>query len=465
MACAYVVPHYLRFGIGHPVRTAEFGLVPVASSSSKPGQRYFRCDVMWRRPGEVGLRLIDSAGRTSRKTLLALCALEPAGPCAAQKAPARDLRPTPRNHGPAGLSMLGDGHVSDGAGLTISRRRTDARPPDLAQSRPQRHSDPRRRLGLSVRIYCRLWALAAASAAPPAPTETRTTPLADAPARARAKIGPARQGRQGSGARRCRAAPRRHAPLRPTRCIDRGFSGSAERLRQRDRRPCAALPGYRLAARESAGTQDAASRRLAPSGLVCSFSGAGSWVRQSSPLRPRLSLSARRVQRARSSLPGLLQQLVDALSGDASAHPLPLLPGQVGGRIPVLQALREPIGAALAYLIGAIGSAGFRGAVLRGCRWVFLYANKGFNGARRGCRSRRRRAFLLRLSQGQGRTAGNAQRERADIQQLAHATPRGWLRIWEGSPPQASPPIRKTTENRRSGFLPARFTRGPGAPP
>ena len=38
----------------------------------------FKCDVMWRRLGEVGLRLIDSAGRTSRKTLLALCALEPA---------------------------------------------------------------------------------------------------------------------------------------------------------------------------------------------------------------------------------------------------------------------------------------------------------------------------------------------------------------------------------------------------
>jgi hypothetical protein len=94
--------------------------------------------------------------------------------------------------------------------------------------------------------------------------------------------------------------------------------------------------------------QDAASRRrLAPSGLVCSFSSAGSWRR----------LSSRCASVA--SLLGLLEQLVDALPGDASANPLPLLPGQVRGRIPVLQALREPIGAALAYLIGSVGSAGF----------------------------------------------------------------------------------------------------------
>ena len=40
------------------------------------------------------------------------------------------------------------------------------------------------------------------------------------------------------------------------------------------------------------------------------------------------------------SLFGLLDELVDALPGDASAHPLPILFGQVGSRIPVLQALR-----------------------------------------------------------------------------------------------------------------------------
>ena len=64
---------------GARVRTAESGLVPnrVFLFQAKSSD-IFECDVMWRRPGEVGLRLIDSAGRTSRKTLLALCALEPA---------------------------------------------------------------------------------------------------------------------------------------------------------------------------------------------------------------------------------------------------------------------------------------------------------------------------------------------------------------------------------------------------
>jgi hypothetical protein len=65
--------------VGARVRTAESGLVPsrVFLFEAKSCD-IFECDVMWRRPGEVGLRLIDSAGRASRKTLLALCSLEPA---------------------------------------------------------------------------------------------------------------------------------------------------------------------------------------------------------------------------------------------------------------------------------------------------------------------------------------------------------------------------------------------------
>jgi hypothetical protein len=63
---------------GACVRTVEFGLVPsrvflfVAKNAD-----IFECDVMWRHAGEVGLRLIDTAGRSSRKTLLGLCLLEP----------------------------------------------------------------------------------------------------------------------------------------------------------------------------------------------------------------------------------------------------------------------------------------------------------------------------------------------------------------------------------------------------
>ena len=37
----------------------------------------FECEVRWRRGDELGLRIIDSPARTNRKTLLALCDLEP----------------------------------------------------------------------------------------------------------------------------------------------------------------------------------------------------------------------------------------------------------------------------------------------------------------------------------------------------------------------------------------------------
>ena len=62
---------------GARVSTAEFGLVPsrVFLLEAKSAD-IFECDVMWRRAGEVGLRLIDAAGRSRRKTLLGLCLLE-----------------------------------------------------------------------------------------------------------------------------------------------------------------------------------------------------------------------------------------------------------------------------------------------------------------------------------------------------------------------------------------------------
>ena len=64
------------------------------------------------------------------------------------------------------------------------------------------------------------------------------------------------------------------------------------------------------------------------------------------------------------SLFGLLDELVDALPGDASAHPLPILFGHVGCGIPVLQALREPISTALADLLGGLTGVGFQPGAL-----------------------------------------------------------------------------------------------------
>ena len=63
---------------GARVSTAEFGLVPnrIFLFEAKSAD-IFECEVMWRRAGEVGLRLIDSACRSSRKTLLGLCLLAP----------------------------------------------------------------------------------------------------------------------------------------------------------------------------------------------------------------------------------------------------------------------------------------------------------------------------------------------------------------------------------------------------
>lgn len=63
---------------GARVSTPEWELVPdrLFLSVAKDGD-IFECDVRWRRDGELGLRIIDSAARASRKTLLALCALEP----------------------------------------------------------------------------------------------------------------------------------------------------------------------------------------------------------------------------------------------------------------------------------------------------------------------------------------------------------------------------------------------------
>lgn len=63
---------------GARVSTADYGLVPghVFLVVEKTNDIY-ECEVRWRYADAVGVRFIDSPGRTCRKALLAVCAREP----------------------------------------------------------------------------------------------------------------------------------------------------------------------------------------------------------------------------------------------------------------------------------------------------------------------------------------------------------------------------------------------------
>ena len=63
---------------GAKVGTPEWRVIPdkIYLCVVKTGD-VFECDVRWRRDGEIGMRIIDSPARASRRALLALCLLEP----------------------------------------------------------------------------------------------------------------------------------------------------------------------------------------------------------------------------------------------------------------------------------------------------------------------------------------------------------------------------------------------------
>ena len=63
---------------GARVRTGDFGLVPNrVYLSIGNGSEFFDCDVRWRRDGQLGLRFTDIVSSSTRKKLIALCALQP----------------------------------------------------------------------------------------------------------------------------------------------------------------------------------------------------------------------------------------------------------------------------------------------------------------------------------------------------------------------------------------------------
>ena len=63
---------------GARVRTGDFGLVPNrVYLSIGNGSEFFDCDVRWRRDGQIGLRFTDIVSSSTRKKLIALCALQP----------------------------------------------------------------------------------------------------------------------------------------------------------------------------------------------------------------------------------------------------------------------------------------------------------------------------------------------------------------------------------------------------